>query len=118
MSRGCGGGQQGSSPTGTCRYTLRACVSATHQCGCVKAMATPAEGDPKAVTLRSLGQRVQDLRLARGLTQDQLAAATGIHRVSMNKLEHGKTDIGISNVTALARALGVTPAELFRERGT
>jgi len=63
--------------------------------------------------LVSLGHRVRELRLARSMTQQQLADATGLHRVSVNKLEHGLLDVGVSNVAALATALGVEPGALF-----
>jgi transcriptional regulator with XRE-family HTH domain len=63
--------------------------------------------------LVALGHRVRELRLARSMTQQQLADATGLHRVSVNKLEHGLLDVGVSNVAALAAALGVEPNALF-----
>lgn len=63
--------------------------------------------------LMALGQRVRELRVARLMTQQALADATGLHRVSINKLEHGQLDVGVSNVAALASALGVDANELF-----
>lgn len=63
--------------------------------------------------LVALGQRVRELRLGRSMTQQQLADATGLHRVSINKLEHGQLDVGVSNVRALAAALGAEPQDLF-----
>lgn len=63
--------------------------------------------------LVALGHRICELRLARSMTQQQLADATGLHRVSVNKLEHGLLDVGVRNVAALAAALGVEPNALF-----
>jgi transcriptional regulator with XRE-family HTH domain len=63
--------------------------------------------------LVALGHRIRELRLARYMTQQQLGDATGLHRVSVNKLEHGLLDVGVSNVAALAAALGVEPNALF-----
>ncbi|CAN7247732.1 helix-turn-helix domain-containing protein [Knoellia sp. LjRoot47] len=63
--------------------------------------------------LTALGGRVRELRLAKSMTQQQLADATGMHRVTINKLEHGQLDVGVSNVTALAAALGAQPQDLF-----
>ncbi len=60
-----------------------------------------------------LGTRVRALRLERGLTQQQLADAVGVHRVNINKFEHGRTDLGISHVRGLAQALNVDPGRLF-----
>lgn len=62
-----------------------------------------------------IGARVRQLRLAKGLTQADLAKRTGIHRVNISEFEHGKIDVGISNITALATALGVLPGDLFRD---
>ncbi|HEV7148664.1 MAG TPA: helix-turn-helix transcriptional regulator [Pedococcus sp.] len=74
--------------------------------------------DPKLEQARhdalvALGHRVRELRLARSMTQQQLADVTGLHRVSVNKLEHGLLDVGVSNVSALAAALRVDANELF-----
>ncbi|WP_241668330.1 helix-turn-helix domain-containing protein [Pedococcus bigeumensis] len=63
--------------------------------------------------LVALGHRVRELRMARSMTQQQLADATGLHRVSINRLEHGQLDVGVSNVKALAAALGAQPQDLF-----
>lgn len=68
--------------------------------------------------LVALGGRVRELRLAKSMTQQQLADATGMHRVSINKMEHGLLDVGVSNVTALASALGVDANELFSKGPT
>lgn len=65
--------------------------------------------------LVALGHRVRELRLARSMTQQQLADASGLHRVSINKLEHGQLDVGVSNVASLAAALQVEPGALFAE---
>lgn len=62
-----------------------------------------------------LGARVRGLRLDRGLTQEQLAMAIGVHRVNLNKFEHGHTDLGVSRIRALADALGVDAGQLFEK---
>lgn len=45
---------------------------------------------------RGLGKRVRELRLARLLTQTQMAVAIGISMVTLNRLENGN---GVSDLT-------------------
>lgn len=59
--------------------------------------------------------RISELRNKRGLTQQQLADKSGVHRVAIARLEAGTRPItGISLATAisLADALGVTLQDL------
>ena len=56
-------------------------------------------------TLKSLGERISDYRVARQLTQAELAAEAGIDRTTLSRLEKGK-----GNLDTLARvmvALGI-----------
>jgi transcriptional regulator with XRE-family HTH domain len=56
------------------------------------------------------------LRRARelaALTQEELAAAAGIHRVSLANLERGAVGAKPQTMRALAQALNCTPAELM-----
>jgi transcriptional regulator with XRE-family HTH domain len=63
----------------------------------------------------AFGQRVRELRLARGISQEKLAERAGLHRTYVSSLERGQRNVGLDNVHALARALGVDAADLFRE---
>jgi len=62
---------------------------------------------------RSLGLRIRQLRLAKGLTQEQLAHLSGISRQYIGDVERGERNIAIVNIQKIARALGVTLSELF-----
>lgn len=59
------------------------------------------------------GQRLRHLRTARGLTLRQLGQRVGKQAPYLSQLENGKRDPGLSLVSALARALRVTPDELL-----
>jgi XRE family transcriptional regulator of biofilm formation len=60
-----------------------------------------------------LGDRVKQLRDARGLTQADLAEQTGLHRVYLTQLEAGvKTNPQLDTLRRLAKALGVTVGAL------
>jgi transcriptional regulator with XRE-family HTH domain len=67
---------------------------------------------PKAV-----GRRVRELRTARGLSQEALAAEAGLHRNYVGSIERGEREVGISALAALASALGVSLHEFFASFG-
>ncbi len=57
--------------------------------------------------------RVRLLRLARGLSQDQLAREAGISRQAVTGIESGRWDPSIRVALAIARALRATVEDLF-----
>ena len=65
----------------------------------------------------AFGHRVRLLRAVRGMSQEDLAEAAGVHRTYVSSLERGLRNIGLDNIYALADALGVEPSELFRSGG-
>ena len=73
-------------------------------------------GRPKAVLkeyLIGLGRRVRDLRNKKGWTQEQLAAAARLTRVSIVAVEGGKQNISMDVVLRLANSLGTSPEDLL-----
>ncbi|MFQ5745464.1 MAG: helix-turn-helix domain-containing protein [Acidobacteriota bacterium] len=66
-----------------------------------------------------VGERLWRARQARGLTQKQLAQATGIDQANISKLERGMLrDVRASNLLRLAEALGVSTDYLLGRDGT
>jgi predicted transcriptional regulator len=59
--------------------------------------------------------RLKAARLAKMLSQDELAKKAGVSRVAITRLETGKVDARFSTVRKLAAALGVEPTELTAE---
>lgn len=58
--------------------------------------------------------KIRQLRIANGLTQEELALAVGYtDRSSVAKIELGKVDLPLSKVAAIAQALHTTPKELL-----
>jgi len=58
---------------------------------------------------------VERLREARGLTQEKLGWAAGIHQTAIARIESGERKPTLSTIFKLARGLEVRPAELFAE---
>lgn len=56
-------------------------------------------------------------RKARGMTQDQLAAASGVHRVTIARIETGTASPKAATLKRLADALGVLVDDLMKEAG-
>ena len=60
------------------------------------------------------GERIAERRLAKGLSQTQLAKLSGLSQATIGKLESGISS-GSSHLHKIARALGTTPAYLSGE---
>lgn len=56
----------------------------------------------------TIGTKVLQQRLAVGLTQQQLAAASGIAQADISRIEHGRANPTTDTLEALGRPLGVT----------
>ena len=63
------------------------------------------------------GENLKKLRLARGMSQEELAKALGYtNRSSINKIEVGRSCLPTSKLKLAAEVLGVSPLELFQEQ--
>ena len=65
--------------------------------------------------LRRLGSRIRELRTERGLSQEALADRAKIGRSYMSGIERGVRNCSTLHLVRLARALGVSVADLFPE---
>ena len=61
---------------------------------------------------KALGARLRALREATGTTQEALAAAAGISRVTLVRIENGEQSPKLATLVSLARALGCPLPEL------
>lgn len=66
---------------------------------------------------RLVGENVRRLRLARGLTQEQLAERAGFTQQYLSELENGKQNPTAITLYQLAEQLESTPAELVTPYG-
>ncbi len=56
---------------------------------------------------------VRRLRKDRGLSQEELAEAAGVHRTYVGMIERGEKNVTIYNIERIALALGVRPGSLL-----
>ena len=61
----------------------------------------------------ALGKRVADVRRSKGITQEQLAASTGLDRVAIAYIETGKRMPKVTSIYKIAVGLGVEVDQLF-----
>lgn len=60
--------------------------------------------------MKEIAERIKEARLAKGMTQDELAKALGLKsRSSVNKMEKDTYEIGLDRIKEIARVLEVDP---------
>jgi transcriptional regulator with XRE-family HTH domain len=62
----------------------------------------------------SVGNRIRELRKAKGWTQEQLAEAAGLHYSYIGGVERGDRNISLETLEKIILALKVPPFELFQ----
>ncbi|MGH6949985.1 MAG: helix-turn-helix domain-containing protein [Vitreimonas sp.] len=62
---------------------------------------------------RQLARNLKRLRAEKGWSQEELADQAGLHRTYVSGVERGVRNPTITIVAALAKALGVPPADLL-----
>lgn len=63
---------------------------------------------------KRLGKRVAELRRKRGFSQEAFAHECGFHRSYMGAVERGEKNLTIAMIEKIAKAFGITFAELFK----
>ncbi len=63
--------------------------------------------------LRIFGQRVKELRLAKGFSQEEFAEKINVHRTYMGFIERGERNPTLLNIYKISRALDVKLPVLF-----
>ena len=64
--------------------------------------------------MKEIADRIKEARLAKGMTQDELAKALGLKsRSSINKMEKNAYEIGLERLKEIARVLDVDPDYLI-----
>jgi len=66
------------------------------------------------IFLVKLGQRIRKLRNGKGLSITEIAAHSGISRQHLSSVEHGKAEVGLLALQAIASELGTTMSGLLK----
>lgn len=61
------------------------------------------------------GQKVRDLRNAKGISQEKLAEFADLHRTYISSVEQGKRNVSLENIERLANALECEIQDFFFE---
>lgn len=62
---------------------------------------------------KKLGQKIREQRTAIGLSQEELADLSGLHRTYIGSIERGERNVSIQNIVLIARALSISPSTLL-----
>lgn len=68
-----------------------------------------ASQDPKRIVAANLRR----LRVAAGLSQEELAGRAGLHRTYVSSIERAQRNLTLENIFSLAAGLGVDARELL-----
>lgn len=71
-----------------------------------------SEKERAAIRL-GLGTLVREKRQALGISQEELAFRSGLHRTYVGSVERGERNISLENIFIFAKALECTPAKLI-----
>lgn len=69
--------------------------------------------DPARVALRTIGERLRQLRVANGMSLRDAAAAADLSPSFISLVERGETEIAISRLIRLADSYGIVVADLL-----
>lgn len=67
--------------------------------------------------LNALGGAIRRLRIERKMSQEQLALAAVADRSHLGRIERGENEIAVLLLVRIARALGVSVADLMTDAG-
>ena len=57
--------------------------------------------------------KIRDIRKGRGISQRDLARALGMAQSTLSRIERGERRVSVDRLIAIARALGVSPADML-----
>ena len=62
---------------------------------------------------KKVGERIRKARLAKGLSQEELAFEADLHRAYIGQIERGEKNIGVQNLQKIATALKIRISKLI-----
>jgi transcriptional regulator with XRE-family HTH domain len=64
---------------------------------------------------RTLGANLRRYRVARGISQEELADEIGVHRTYLGGVERGERNLTLKSVERIADSIGLEPMSLLVE---
>ncbi|OGC42005.1 transcriptional regulator [candidate division WOR-3 bacterium RBG_13_43_14] len=64
--------------------------------------------------LRAFGQKVRELRMKKGWSQEDLAKKTYVHRTYIGSIERSERNVSLINIERIAKAFGLKPWQLLK----
>ena len=61
----------------------------------------------------TLGDTIRQIRKQLGLSQEELAELSDLHRTYIGGIERGERNVSLENIVGIARALKVSPSQLL-----
>jgi transcriptional regulator with XRE-family HTH domain len=66
---------------------------------------------------KKIGLAIRQLREAEGISQEELAFQSDLHRTYLGSVERGERNIAIINISKISKALGLSSAALLKHAG-
>lgn len=63
--------------------------------------------------LKLIGDEVRRRRIASGLSQEELASLSNLHRTYIGSVERGERNVSLQNIVSIAIALKCKPSQLL-----
>ncbi len=63
--------------------------------------------------ITNFGKHLREIRLAKKMSQGDIAKKLGVHRSYISGLERGKRNPSLLTINKMAKAIGVEPKELL-----
>lgn len=60
-----------------------------------------------------LGQKIKEIRIKEGYSQEELASLSKLHRTYISDIERGERNVSVENIEKIAKALKIEPNELL-----
>lgn len=61
----------------------------------------------------AFGKRLKEARQSAGISQEELAFKSGLHRTYISSVERGERNISLINIKKISDALGIKPRDLM-----
>ena len=62
---------------------------------------------------KNFGDRVRELRISQGLSQEVLAQKAGLHRTYIGGIERGERNVSLINIEKIASALNLSIVDII-----